>query len=285
MSSQPNRVNTNSPFPTPSSSPGAVSLPPESEWSSTGSEWSLNASAQSSRAPTPLHPVSRCATPANPPTQEHLQMIGTLVWQLTGGRLPPLPPPPSNSPAEQPMSRPVTPAQQPKRKRVARPANAFMLYRSHLIKSGAIPKNIESRQQNISRIAGECWNLLSKEDKAYWHREAEKIQEIHKLKNPDYKFAPSRKIPKVKKASDGEDVPPQGHPDAIRYIREKYVGISGPAVPPPRPRKPKSRRNASAPPPAPDYQPNFSVPPGILPPSLVRSSCQVPSQCPTTPSR
>lgn len=207
-------------------------------------------------------------------------MIGTLVWQLTGGRLPPLPPPPSNSPAEQTMSRPVTPAQQPKRKRVARPANAFMLYRSHLIKSGAIPKNIESRQQNISRIAGECWNLLSKEDKAYWHREAEKIQEIHKLKNPDYKFAPSRKTPKAKKALDGEDVPPQGHPDTIRYIREKYVGISGPAVPPPRPRKPKSRRNASAPPPTSDYHPNFSVPPGILPPSLCGSDMDMASAPP-----
>ncbi|KAI0751575.1 hypothetical protein C8Q80DRAFT_1079271, partial [Daedaleopsis nitida] len=73
---------------------------------------------------------------------------------------------------------------------IPRPANAFMLYRSWLIKTGQIPKDIESRQQNISRIAGECWNLLSVEEKAKWHEKARVIREDHNMRNPGYKFSP-----------------------------------------------------------------------------------------------
>ena len=71
---------------------------------------------------------------------------------------------------------------------IPRPANAFMLYRSHLIKSGQIPKLVEQRQQNISRVAGECWNLLNDEEKAVWHNEAKKAMEQHRIRHPDYKF-------------------------------------------------------------------------------------------------
>ncbi|KAH9912613.1 high mobility group box domain-containing protein, partial [Epithele typhae] len=73
---------------------------------------------------------------------------------------------------------------------IPRPPNAFMLYRSHLLKTGKIPKEFEHRQQNISRVAGECWNMLSMDEKAVWHAEARNALELHKLRHPDYKFAP-----------------------------------------------------------------------------------------------
>ncbi|EJF62782.1 hypothetical protein DICSQDRAFT_12852, partial [Dichomitus squalens LYAD-421 SS1] len=73
---------------------------------------------------------------------------------------------------------------------VRRPANAFMLYRSWLLKSGQIPKNVEKRQQNISRVAGECWNLLSMEEKGEWHDKAEIVKIEHALLHPEYKFTP-----------------------------------------------------------------------------------------------
>ncbi|RDX55428.1 hypothetical protein OH76DRAFT_1319713, partial [Lentinus brumalis] len=73
---------------------------------------------------------------------------------------------------------------------VPRPANAFMLFRSDMIKTGQIPKDVEQRQQNISRVAGQCWNLLPPEQKAYWHQKAAEKYEEHMKMYPNYKFSP-----------------------------------------------------------------------------------------------
>ncbi|KAG1872538.1 high mobility group box domain-containing protein, partial [Suillus tomentosus] len=74
---------------------------------------------------------------------------------------------------------------------IPRPPNAFMLYRSHMLKSrgNADP---EKRQQNLSRIAGQLWRAMSKEDRAVWHKKAAEVQAAHCAKYPGYKFKPNR---------------------------------------------------------------------------------------------
>ncbi|KAG6900928.1 hypothetical protein C0993_004365 [Termitomyces sp. T159_Od127] len=129
---------------------------------------------------------------------------------------------------------------------IPRPPNAFMLYRSDFLKRGIIPAHVERRQQNLSRIAGQCWNLLPPEEKAQWQERAAQALLEHQKRNPDYKFTPaprgSRRT-KVKGRSDSdEDVVDGG--DRIRQIREKYARIAGPTVAPTRRRRPKGQNRS-----------------------------------------
>ncbi|KAI0685024.1 hypothetical protein BC835DRAFT_1421679 [Cytidiella melzeri] len=143
---------------------------------------------------------------------------------------------PPTTPAPLPK-KPARPDYSSKKKHVPRPPNAFMLFRSMMINT-QIPK-IENRQQNVSRIAGEIWNKLDEEIKKAWHAKAEEVQREHKLRYPEYKFTPSRKVALKQKEEEGEG---QTAEDYIRHLREKYTGVMGPAVAPTRKRKPKSRK-------------------------------------------
>ncbi|KAF9068677.1 high mobility group box domain-containing protein, partial [Rhodocollybia butyracea] len=73
---------------------------------------------------------------------------------------------------------------------IPRPPNAFMLFRSHMLKTKAIPPSAERRQQQLSKVAGECWNLLTQEERKPWHDEAARLLKEHQRKYPDYKFTP-----------------------------------------------------------------------------------------------
>nr|VWO95193.1 ATP-dependent RNA helicase CshA (EC [Ganoderma boninense] len=246
MQPQPNRLNTSSPFtpPTPSPSPGAVSMAAsDSEWS-TASDWSLDSSNPSSRAPSP-YLLALGSTPQNPSTvtEEHIKTL-LEVYQAIGGRATPSPTT-SQCPPTPASMLPAGASPEGVKRKIPRPANAFMLYRSWLLKSGQIPPNIEKRQQHISRVAGECWNLLSKEEQQTWHKKAEDVKREHCKKYPEWKFAPERKSSRRKTPSDPDAPVPEGE-EYIRWIRETYVGLKGDAVAPPRPRKSKPRRTASA---------------------------------------
>lgn len=131
---------------------------------------------------------------------------------------------------------PVTPKR--RGNAIPRPPNAFMLYRSDLLKSGKLPEGVERRQQNISRLAGECWNMMPAEEKEQWFDKARDALDAHKLQYPEYRFSP-RKSPKKSREhpgpADSEDK------DHIRGLRERWMGLIGPAVPPSRPRRHKSR--------------------------------------------
>ncbi|KAJ7638758.1 hypothetical protein FB45DRAFT_411066 [Roridomyces roridus] len=83
---------------------------------------------------------------------------------------------------------PVTTELSPKPRRIPRPPNAFILYRSDLIAKGSIPNN---RQQTLSRVAGECWNLLAPKEKKMWQDRAAQRAAAHQLEYPDYHFKPS----------------------------------------------------------------------------------------------
>ena len=92
-------------------------------------------------------------------------------------------------------------------KKIPRPPNAFMLFRSWLIHDGKLPPEIGRRQQDISRIAGKAWNLLDESSKDGWRKEAIRRLHDHERKHPGYKFEPSAKsrrtgLEKIRKAAD-----------------------------------------------------------------------------------
>lgn len=92
-------------------------------------------------------------------------------------------------------------------KKIPRPPNAFMLFRSWLIRDGKLPSEIGRRQQNISRIAGKAWNLLDEPSKNGWRKEAIRLLRDHERKYPGYKFELSAKsrrtgLEKIRKAAD-----------------------------------------------------------------------------------
>ncbi|KAK7061668.1 repressor ROX1 [Favolaschia claudopus] len=125
-----------------------------------------------------------------------------------------------------PESRPPSPpAPLPSRSkaRIPRPPNAFILYRSDLLRNCTMP---ERRQQTLSRVAGECWNLLSLEEKNKWKVLAQQRATEHQLIHPDYHFKPS---PRGKgKGKLRPDEVKGGN--LIRSLREQYVGITGPSI-------------------------------------------------------
>ncbi|KAE9410426.1 hypothetical protein BT96DRAFT_749535, partial [Gymnopus androsaceus JB14] len=69
-----------------------------------------------------------------------------------------------------------------------RPPNSFMLFRSDFLKRDVIPASVEKRQQTLSRVAGEVWNLMPLEEKKKWHEKSAEALRIHSLRHPNYKF-------------------------------------------------------------------------------------------------
>ncbi|KAJ6599124.1 hypothetical protein DFH09DRAFT_1356242 [Mycena vulgaris] len=123
-----------------------------------------------------------------------------------------------------------------KAKRIPRPPNAFILYRSSLVGGATIPDHVERRQQTLSRVAGQCWNLLPAEQKRVWQEMAAERAALHQLEYPDYHFKPSPRGKGKAKLRPNEDK----SDDAIRLLRETYTGIQGPSICASRQRKPKS---------------------------------------------
>ncbi|KAF5391742.1 hypothetical protein D9757_001820 [Collybiopsis confluens] len=139
-----------------------------------------------------------------------------------------------------PQPHPVSDAPPP---RIPRPPNAFMLFRSDLLRKKAIPQSAERRQQQLSKVAGECWSLLPLEKKQYWHDEAAKQLREHQLKYPDYKFTPATRGSGRK----GKDKNASDDPGKIRALREKWTHIYGPAAPSSRRKKPKQKKDGNDP--------------------------------------
>ncbi|KAI0248799.1 hypothetical protein BJV78DRAFT_1284459 [Lactifluus subvellereus] len=80
-----------------------------------------------------------------------------------------------------------------------RPCNAFMLFRSDLLKRGLIPKDQETRQHKLSIIAGKCWHKLTKEEKKKWFLQVEREKKASAIKyggNQSRARAKTRREPK-----------------------------------------------------------------------------------------
>ena len=115
-----------------------------------------------------------------------------------------------------------------------------MLFRSDFLRRGVIPPHVECRQQNLSRIAGQCWNLLSPAEKGQWQQEAARVLAEHQRRNPNYKFSPA---PRGSRRTKGKslsisEVDEGDSEDRIRKIRERYTKLAGPASAPRR-RRPR----------------------------------------------
>ncbi|KAH0839999.1 hypothetical protein J3R83DRAFT_959 [Lanmaoa asiatica] len=78
-------------------------------------------------------------------------------------------------------------------KRIPRSPNAFMLYRSDFLKRRAVPPEVEKRQQNLSRIAGRCWNMLPNTEKAIWYSIAAVVRAEHRARYPSHTIGPLHK--------------------------------------------------------------------------------------------
>ena len=75
-------------------------------------------------------------------------------------------------------------------KRIPRPRNAFMIYRSTVWAQQKIPTGIEHDHRHISRIIGHCWNNLPEEEKGIWRAKAEEEKQEHLRKYPGYRYSP-----------------------------------------------------------------------------------------------
>jgi HMG (high mobility group) box len=128
---------------------------------------------------------------------------------------------------------------------VPRPPNAFMLYRSNFLRSRLVPPNVECRQQNLSRVAGQCWNLLPPKEKGQWQEEAAKALVEHQRRYPNYKFTPAprgtRRAKDKGRANSNADV--DDSEDRIRQIRERYTELAGPSAAPSRRRRPRTENH------------------------------------------
>lgn len=92
-------------------------------------------------------------------------------------------PPKKSSPGKS-HSRKVAPGH------IKRPRNAFILFRSHAVLQGLVPKDVEKDHGNISRIISHIWKSLSEEERQVWDAEAEKEKAEHRRLYPDYKYKP-----------------------------------------------------------------------------------------------
>jgi hypothetical protein len=111
------------------------------------------------------------------------------------------------------------------RPHIPRPPNAFMIFRSHFLKSGATDGG-DRRQQNLSRLAGTAWNSLTSEAKAKWHEEAAQALLKHQKEHPNYKFTPAPRGSRRAKNTirvKCEDSEKGKHRD----VRDKYICMPG----------------------------------------------------------
>ncbi|TFK75969.1 hypothetical protein BDN72DRAFT_359116 [Pluteus cervinus] len=149
-----------------------------------------------------------------------------LTLEQTRYAIPPPPRPNTPEPESQPDLKPA---------RITRPPNAFILFRSDFLKRKVIPKNVECRQQHLSRVVGEIWRMLSEEEKAVWRDKALEASEAHRVRNPNYKpTSASRKGKKKQENLQGDELKTK-----ITEIRETFTSYKGPAPAPSRSRSTK----------------------------------------------
>ena len=74
---------------------------------------------------------------------------------------------------------------------VARPPNAFMVYRSYVWHTKQLEDNDEKNLSCVSRLAGRSWQVMSEQARYPFKQVADIAKREHAARNPDYKYAPS----------------------------------------------------------------------------------------------
>ncbi|KAF4602122.1 hypothetical protein EYR40_005326 [Pleurotus pulmonarius] len=150
----------------------------------------------------------------------------------------------------------------PKPKRVPRPANAFMLFRSDFLRSGTVPSDVERKQQTLSKLAGKIWEGMDEDEKSKWRNKAEKVKDEHRRAHPDYKFTPMRGPARLKARGQtderGQDRNGEGW---VEELRQRYA----PPTPPGRVSKGRGRKHQPLVTPKLEYPPEQLSPMAISP--------------------
>ena len=125
----------------------------------------------------------------------------------------------------------------------SRAVNGWMLYRM-VKKSTALAE--ETRQDKISVDRATMWNTLDQEIRDAFNAEYRRLDILHKIEFPDYKFKPQKKNSsgKKRKASDVDDLEeepkPKKQPKKQATPRAKKVAAPKAAPKAPAKRKPKA---------------------------------------------
>jgi len=78
---------------------------------------------------------------------------------------------------------------------VARPPNAFMVYRSYMWYTKQVEIKNEKNLSCVSQLAARSWRVMSEKDRTPFKLVADIAKREHAERNPDYKYAPSQKKP------------------------------------------------------------------------------------------
>ncbi|KAK0468277.1 uncharacterized protein EV420DRAFT_1473981 [Desarmillaria tabescens] len=179
---------------------------------------------------TPLEPsADEYSMPLSPSSQDTGNSLG--LHHMHAAAL--LPTPVSKSPS--------TPEPEPEidnapdlvtKPKIPRPPNAFILYRSHILKKirEKQPKPKNKNQQFFSRVAGEAWNRTTLEERQPFIAEAKKALEAHHKKYPNYKFSPQRKGSRMKGRLGSDQETGADDTESITNFVENVLGIQDKVV-------------------------------------------------------
>lgn len=131
--------------------------------------------------------------------------------------------PQSSSTSKKRSSRPSAALAKSGAKRIPRPRNAFMIYRSTVWAQQKIPMGIERDHRHISRIIGHCWNSLPEEEKGIWRAKAQEEKQEHLRKYPGYRYSPITRTDKPIK----RNVNRNGEKDKQRCKKVAELLLSG----------------------------------------------------------
>ncbi|VDD81896.1 unnamed protein product [Mesocestoides corti] len=90
---------------------------------------------------------------------------------------------------------------------VPRPLNSFMIFAQY-IRRMTLSNFPDAPNVHISQQVGRLWRNLSNDFREVYAKEARRLQILHALEFPDYKYQPRRRL----RPLDGEDVDPQPSP-------------------------------------------------------------------------
>ncbi|CAB4487638.1 uncharacterized protein OCT59_021946 [Rhizophagus irregularis] len=107
---------------------------------------------------------------------------------------------------------------------IPRPKNCFMAYREHM-QHKVLAENPGMNNKLVSVIAAQMWNKESDDVKQFWKDRAQQLKLEHKIKYPDYKFAPKKKSQKNSMNPTGIKTPKvisKKSPHSNKLINEEF---------------------------------------------------------------
>ena len=88
---------------------------------------------------------------------------------------------------------------------IKRPVNCFMIWACEERQKFYKYSKFITNNAQTSKILGEIWSSMSDVEKQKYKDMADKINKEHKLKHPDYKYNPKKKIKKYKEKQDKKE--------------------------------------------------------------------------------